>query len=156
MAVAWRLTRDARAASEIAHEAFVRLQGALPTFRHDAALGTWLYRIVVNLCHDHARDSERAQATLTIDTVRDLASPDPRPDAKVEAAERSRIIDRVVQTLPPAMREAVVLRYAGGLAYNEIADAQGCAPGTVASRIHRALQLIGILLEEQGITEGSL
>ncbi len=155
-AVAWRLTRDSSVAREITQTAFVRLQSALATLRHDSSLGTWLYRVVVNLCHDHAREHARERSTLSLDEVTNMASTDVRPDAEVEAAERARIIDSVLQALPGSLRETVVLRYVGGLAYDEIAAAQGCAPGTVASRIHRALRAIGLLLEAQGFKEGSL
>lgn len=154
-AVAWRLTRDPRQAAEVAHDAFVRMHAALATFREDAAVSTWLYRIVVNLCHDRARRIARDRS-VSLDEVSSMPSPVDQPDATTEAAERARLLDSMVQALPAAMREAVVLRYAGGLAYDEIATTLGCAPGTVASRIHRALRVIGLMLETRGIREDSL
>jgi RNA polymerase sigma-70 factor (ECF subfamily) len=154
-AVAWRLTRDPRLADEVAQDAFVRMHTALPSFREDAAIATWLYRIVVNLCHDHARRVARDRS-IPIDEAPPLPSHDDLPDASAEAAERTRVIDSLVQSLPAPMREAVVLRYAGGLAYDEIAATLGCPPGTVASRIHRALRVIGLMLETRGIREDSL
>jgi len=154
-AVAWRLTRDPRAAAEVAHEAFVRMHRSLPDFRHDAALSTWLYRIVVNLCHDLERRAARDR-TLPIEEAHAMPSPRDTPDVASEAAERAHVVDTMVQSLPAPMRDAVVLRYAGDLAYDEIAAALGIAPGTVASRIHRALRIIGLMLETRGIREDSL
>lgn len=115
--MAWRLTRDAQAAREIAH----------------------------------ARDRSTALEDAVV-----MPSADPTPDVDAEAAERTRIIDGVIQALPMALRETVVLRYAGGLSYHEIAETLGCAPGTVASRINRALRVIALMLETRGIREGSL
>jgi RNA polymerase sigma-70 factor (ECF subfamily) len=154
-AVAWRLTRDPRQAAELAQEAFVRMHRALPEFRHHAALSTWLYRIVVNLCHDRARRTAHDRS-VSLDDLTAMPSPDDTPDLTTEASERARVLDSLVQSLPAPMREAVVLRYAGGLAYDEIAATLGCAPGTVASRIHRALRVIGLMLETRGIREDSL
>lgn len=139
----------------MAHDAFVRMHAALSTFREDAAVSTWLYRIVVNLCHDRARRVARDRS-VPLDEVTSMPSNANQPDEATEAAERARVLDTMVQSLPVAMREAVVLRYAGGLAYDEIAATLGCAPGTVASRIHRALKVIGLMLETRGIREDSL
>jgi RNA polymerase sigma-70 factor (ECF subfamily) len=131
------------------------MHSALSTFREDATVSTWLYRIVVNLCHDRARREARDR-TIPIDEARSMPSLQDQPDATAEAAERARVLDSMVQSLPAPMREAVVLRYAGGLGYDEIAATLGCPPGTVASRIHRALRVIGLMLETRGIREGSL
>lgn len=154
-AVAWRLTRDASAAHELTHDVFVRMHRSLATFRRDATLATWLYRMVVNVCHDHERRIVRDRS-IPLEMAHALPSPADTPDITTEAAERARVIDRMVQSLPETMRDAVVLRYAGGLAYDEIAATLGIAPGTVASRIHRALRIIGLTLESQGIREDSL
>lgn len=155
-AVAWRLTRDAAVAAEITNEAFVRLHQALPTLRGTARVSTWLYRTVINLCHDRRRAERHAAVTVPIEEMPNVAAEDPRPDAMTEAVERSRLVDAAVQALPAPMRETVILRYVRGLDYEEIAAVQDCPVGTVASRIHRALRLLGTLLAQQGIREGSL
>lgn len=155
-AVAWRLTRDPAAAEEIVHEAFIRFHRALPAFREDASIATWLYRTIVNLCHDHARSAAMRRDTVPFEEVSALPARDPAPDTAAEAAERARCVDAAVAALPAAMRDVVVLRYVRGLGYDEIAEILRCPPGTVASRIHRALRAIGSLLATQGIREGSL
>ncbi|HEY7545686.1 MAG TPA: sigma-70 family RNA polymerase sigma factor, partial [Blastocatellia bacterium] len=53
--------------------------------------------------------------------------------------EVSRILQQAVQDLPPRLRAVVVLKYVEGLSYDEIAQVLECAPGTVASRLSRAL-----------------
>lgn len=155
-AVAWRLTRDPAAAAEIAHEAFVRLHRALPDMREQSSIATWLYRTIINLSHDRDRLSQVARATVPLEEAATMPDPAPGPDAAAEAAERSRCVDAAVAALPEPMREVVVLRYVRGLGYDEIADILRCPPGTVASRIHRGLRAIGMVLATQGIREGSL
>lgn len=155
-AVARRLTRDPVTADELAHEAFVRFHRSLDLFRQEAGVATWLYRTVVNLCHDHARAQAREQQHLSLDAERSLPSSAPSPDQAAEQAERTRLLDAAIQSLGEPMREVVLLRYIGGLGYDEIAEVVGCPPGTVASRIHRALQALHTLLAAQGIREDSL
>lgn len=53
--------------------------------------------------------------------------------------ERETIVRRALMQLPLKMREVVVLKYVEGLSYEEMSEALGCAPGTVASRLNRAL-----------------
>ena len=155
-AVAWRLTRDATVAEELAHESFVRLHASMALFRQQAALSTWLYRTVVNLCHDHARTAGRSRAMVSLDDDALPTSEALAPDLSAEASERTRLLDAAVHSLAPPMRDAVVLRFVSGLGYDEIAEVLGCPPGTVASRIHRALRLVGAMLAAQGIQEDSL
>jgi RNA polymerase sigma-70 factor (ECF subfamily) len=156
-AVAWRLTRDPTSADEIVQDAFVRLHRALPEFRQDSRIATWLYRTIVNLSHDRARASARRLNTLSLEeAAADMPTTEAGPDTEAEAAERTRVVDVAVAALPAPMRDVVVLRYVRGLGYDEFAEVLGCPPGTVASRIHRALRAIGALLATQGIREGSL
>jgi RNA polymerase sigma-70 factor (ECF subfamily) len=155
-AVAWRLTRDPATADEVVQDAFVRLHRALPDFRQDSSIATWLYRTIVNLCHDRSRAHARGLGTLSLEEVAEVPAADPAPDAAAEAAERARRVDLAVAALPAPMRDVVVLRYVRGLGYDDIAEVLGCPAGTVASRIHRALRAVGILLATQGIREGSL
>ncbi|MBX3174568.1 MAG: sigma-70 family RNA polymerase sigma factor [Gemmatimonadaceae bacterium] len=155
-AVAWRLTRDPAAAAEIAHEAFARLHRALATWRGDARVATWLYRTVLNLCHDRKRAAGRERALVSLEELDEMPAPDAGPDEAAEAADRAQRVGLAVQALPASMRETVILRYVRGLDYEQIAATLECSAGTVASRLHRALRLLGAVLAEQGINEGSL
>lgn len=155
-AVAWRLTQDPVAAAEIAQEAFVRLHRALPTMRGSARVSTWLYRAVINLCHDRRRSLGREPTLISIEEARDVASHAESPEDVLASDERRRRVDAAVQALPVAMREPVILRYVRGMNYDEIAEVLDCPAGTVASRIHRALRLLGTMLAQLEMTEGSL
>ncbi len=74
----------------------------------------------------------------------------------MEAREQQETLARALAELSPALREVVVLRYAAGLDYREIAEALAVPQGSVGSRLHRALQQLGSLLEAQGLNAESL
>jgi RNA polymerase sigma-70 factor (ECF subfamily) len=76
----------------------------------------------------------------------------PGPLEAMVAGERAKRLEALVSELPVEMREIIVLRFAGGLSYDEIASALGCPPGSVASRLHRGLRRLGARLEAQGLT----
>jgi RNA polymerase sigma-70 factor (ECF subfamily) len=68
--------------------------------------------------------------------------------------EMSSNVKSAVERLAPDLRMVVVLRYTEGLSYDQIAEAMGCSPGTVASRLNRAHKLLekrlSHLVREQG------
>ena len=126
------LKGDAAAAQDVTQEVFVKAFRAARSFRQDARLSTWLYRIVANACLDELR--RRRRVVLFGDVPAHIhptiAPREPtEPDTDLEAA-----LDR----LSPKLRMAVLLRYFDDLTYDEIAEALGVTPGTVASRLNRA------------------
>jgi RNA polymerase sigma-70 factor, ECF subfamily len=77
------------------------------------------------------------EAILGSDDEFDAARP---PDLEHADRERREIIHQAMMELSPKLRAVVALKYLEGLSYEEIAEALECAPGTVASRLSRALQ----------------
>jgi RNA polymerase sigma-70 factor (ECF subfamily) len=153
--IARHLVGEPATAEDIAQDAFVRLQGALPGFRGESALRTWLYRVTLNLCRDHMRRQSRRRGDITLDDLHDSpklalgAGADPRVDAhRAVDAERARhTIRAAIDRLPEEQREAVVLRYVEELSYAEIARLTHTPQGTIASRVFRALERLGRELE---------
>lgn len=154
-AYAYRMTGDAAAAEEITHDVFLSLLRSSDSLRHDSRLSTWLYRVVVNRCRDWLRRETRELAPPVAGTDT-YADPSPGPEAAVQNEQASRHLAAAVGKLPAEYREAITLRFAAGLQYHEIAAVLGCPPGSVASRIHRALERLGAILSEQGLTRESL
>ena len=119
---------------------FLKIYRGLPGFRHESALSTWIYRIAVNECHNQLqRRGARhvpLEAILGSDEEFDQAA---LPDAEQLERERGQILRDAVMDLSPKLRSVVVLKYVQGLGYDEIAKVLECAPGTVASRLNRAL-----------------
>jgi RNA polymerase sigma-70 factor (ECF subfamily) len=126
------LKGDDAAAQDVTQEVFVKVFRAAPSFRQDARLSTWLYRIVANACMDELR---RRRRLVLYGDVPSRIHPAVAPSEPVELdADVSAALGR----LSPKVRIAVLLRYFDDLTYDEIADALGVTHGTVASRLNRA------------------
>src|ERR1044072_6746848 len=119
---------------------FIKIYKGLPGFRFEDALATWIYRITLNECmNQHQRRGAQYvpfQAILGSDIEFDRAA---LPDLQHSNNERREIVRQAVMELSPKLRSVVALKYLEGLSYEEIAATLECAPGTVASRLNRAL-----------------
>jgi RNA polymerase sigma-70 factor (ECF subfamily) len=122
------------------------------SFRGEAAVTTWLHRVVVNACLDRLRAAKIRRFDALPDDVDDrgtvvaTAALDDRPDEAAEAAERRRRVLDALATLPPEQRAALVLVDMEGYPVAEVAEMLGCAEGTVKSRCSRGrTRLAGLL-----------
>ncbi len=127
-------------AEDVLQIVFLKIYRGLPAFRYEASLSTWIYRIAVNECQNQLqrRGAKHVplDAILGSDEEFDTAQ---LPDTEHLERERRQILRDAVMDLPPKLRGVVVLKYVEGLSYDEIARVLECAPGTVASRLNRAL-----------------
>ena len=124
------------------------------SFRGEAAVTTWLHRVVVNACLDRIRASRIRRLDALPDDVEDrgtlvaTAVPDDRPDVAAEDAERRRRVLAALATLPADQRAALVLVDMEGYPVAEVAEMLGCAEGTVKSRCSRGrTRLAGLLAD---------
>ena len=127
-------------AEDVLQTIFLKIYRGLPGFRYEAALSTWIYRIAVNECQNQIQ--RRGARHVPLDAIlgsEDEFDPHDLPDARHLERERDQILRDAVMDLSPKLRSVVVLKYVEGLAYDEIARVLDCAPGTVASRLNRAL-----------------
>lgn len=130
LGLAYRILGNRADALDASQEVFVAVFRKAASFRHQSAFTTWLYRLTVNACNDHARRRSRlpqpAEA-VDVDSSDDIGRADDRL-----------VIAGALARLPLEQRTAVVMRDLLGLSYEEIAEATGSAVGTVKSRISRA------------------
>jgi len=148
---ALRLTASRTDAEDVTQEAFLRAYralGAYPPERiRELRLREWLWTIAVNLCRNRARARQRRpEESLSGETP--LADPAPGPEAQALASAGSEALAAQIARLPWAQRSAVVLRHVTGLSYADIAAALGRPVGTVKADVHRGLQQLRTLLEE--------
>ena len=127
--LAFRLLGDSGRMDDVLQEAYARAFRALPRFRGDSSLETWLYRIVYNACIDDLR-RHREHETLEEWEERLVATPT-EPEERLDLAA-------ALASLPPELRAVVLLIDAEGLSYAEAADVLGVPAGTIASRLNRA------------------
>ncbi len=140
-------------AEDAAQEVFLKAYQALPRFRPDASLYTWLYRIAVNTCIDRKKipileslfgRSKEGEEVL----LHDRASEDPSPEALYESRQIDRAFHAGLRTLSPKLRAIIILKEIEELSYEEIAEALEISMGTVKSRIARAREVLKIFLQD--------
>lgn len=124
---------DSREAAEDAtQDALIRAWRDLPTLRDPDRFQAWMYRLLVNACHDHRRRDAAYRRALG-EAPRSVVG-DPAEPIAQQAAIRAGLAK-----LTPEHRAVLVLRYYGDLTQDEIAEALSLPTGTVKSRLHRAL-----------------
>ncbi len=145
-AVLWRLCGGHAARAEDAlQEAFLQAWRALPGFRFDSSLGTWLHRLGVNAALMELRANAARDAGDSGEEGWDLL-------AAVSAVDRcagtSLDLERALETLPPRARAVLVLHDIEGWKHQEIADQLQMAVGSSKAQLHRARGLLRARLGE--------
>ena len=156
-AYVYRMVGDYDAALDLTQEVFIKVYNSLARYRSEFKFSTWIYKIAHNAAIDHLRrHSVRDQALTTgIDGERREVLIESRrltPEQESERKERRSEIESVVQLLPAAYRELIVLRHSQDLSYDEIADVTGLPLGTVKNRLFRAREAMRDHLLQRGIS----
>jgi len=138
-----RMTQNQAEAEDLTQETFVRAHRSLSTFRGEASLSTWLYRIATNVSLDHfrrrtTRQNRTALPPEKIEFYEDRDSVPSSPEQLAACSEMSACVQEFVQYLPPDYRTVLVLKDLQGLKNHEIAEVLGCSLATVKIRLHRA------------------
>ena len=147
---AYRLLGCAEDAEDATQEVFIQVYGALPRARLDVPLRPWIYRIARNRCLD-ALKCKRAVVFSALGAddeaeTLDVPDADPLPDQLAERADLQRLLGAAIAALAPAYREVVALRYAGDLAFGEIALVLGMPENSVKTRFQRAKGILRVAL----------
>jgi RNA polymerase sigma-70 factor (ECF subfamily) len=143
-AVAVRTTGDRELASDCVQEAFISAFRRARSYRGDAAVTTWLHRIVVNACLDRLR-RERSRPRRAGDLA-ELDLPDTHD--RQSSAETGLDVRAALAELPEAQRLALVLVDMHGLSVAEAAEVLQVAEGTVKSRCFRGREALARVLRE--------
>jgi RNA polymerase sigma-70 factor (ECF subfamily) len=138
--IAYKFVGKHDQAEDLTQDVFLKLFKSLDTFDRRANFQTWLISVSRNLCIDHYRSVRKERET--IDRAVDPgqltpASSDAGPHAVLEQQDRVVLLREAMQSLPDALRTAVLLRDIQELTYQEIADRLALPEGTVKSRINR-------------------
>ena len=160
-AVALRTTGNREDAADALQEAMIAAFRRADNFRGDAAVSTWLHRIVVNASLDRIRRrTVRAAVALEDDGMRDRpASPTDEPETRALAGDLRRRVQAALALLPPEQRAALVLVDMEGYPVQEAAAVLEVPAGTVKSRCargrRRLAELLGELLVERPDDDGT-
>ena len=118
---------------------------ALPRFRGESSLTTWLHRIAVNaLLERRRRDRRRTARVSLVEDDDDGVEHAPSAGGFVAPVDVATAIDleRAIAALPPGVRRAFVLHEVEGYTHEEVAGMTGLATGTLRAQLHRARQLL--------------
>jgi len=131
-------------AEEATQDVFVRAWEKLSSFRGEAAFGTWLHRLAVNLLLSQRSKlgRERARLEPTDDVLEHRAGRSPRPELSMD-------LETAIGRLPEGARQIFVLHDVEGYKHEEIGGLLGIAVGTSKAQLHRARMLLRSHLEPQ-------
>ncbi|MFN2389971.1 MAG: RNA polymerase sigma factor [Actinomycetota bacterium] len=147
---AYLVTRDTGEAEDAAQEGFVKAYYALARFRRASPFKPWLLAIVANEAKNRVRSaSRRGGLALRLEQNRAPGDAAPSPEGAALLGERQRMLLAALETLSERDRLVIAYRYFFDLSEAEMADALGCAPGTVKSRAARALDRLRAVLGDQ-------
>jgi len=137
--LAYRMTRNAEDAQDLAQEAFVQAYRSLGSFRGLSRFSTWLYRIAMNLCLNHLKSTARQDPSEVDGNLADQ-----RADslATLLAGERDRALAEGIEALPPQQKATLTLRVHQGLSHKEIAGILDCSEGTAKANYFHAVRAL--------------
>ena len=147
LALCLRLTRDRGLAEDALQETFLDVYRGLPTFRGDARLSTWIYRIALRTAL-----RLRARRPEVAADREPAAAHDPR--AALDARDRCRRVEDALAALPAEQRTVVCLFAVDGLGHAEIAEILGVPEGTVKSRLFRGRRILQRKLANYAVEMG--
>ena len=156
-----RLTGTGGQVEDLAQEVFLRLYRALPEFRGDSAVSTYLYRIVVNVAQDEwkrrrkergvmasapAMDDENDAGWIESFAGDELTEHARNPEQRMEDAEMQAAVESALRELPEMERAVLVLYHQEEVSYEGISAALGLPINTVRTHLHRGRKRLGEML----------
>ncbi len=154
------MVRNPADAEDISQEVFLKIFRSFQTFKRDAKLNSWIYRITYNACIDHLRKKsltpEAVEDRILDSSIRDggdwserAAPPDPARTAEQSLLEAQ--IELALQKVSIQERTVFLLRHYNDMMLRDIAEAMGISLGSVKSYLFRCLQKLQKELAAKGI-----
>jgi RNA polymerase sigma-70 factor (ECF subfamily) len=152
---AYKFLRNAESAEDLTQEVFIEVFESIHTFRGDAQLSTWIYRIAVTKCLNRLKSLKRKKRFAELvslfggeETGERLASSESiAPDRELENKERANILRWALERLPENQRVAFTLSKYDEMSYEHIAAIMNTSISSVESLIHRAKTNLKTMLE---------
>ena len=138
-------------ADEAAQQALVRAWRARSQFRGDAALRTWLIRIVLNV--GKSMIAAKTQQPQPVDEIAELRDPSEDAEQGVSREQARESVRRAVVALPPRQREVVLLKVFSEMTYKEVAEALQLSEGSVKAHLHQAVSNLRRSMRPQEVRE---
>lgn len=146
-----RMLRNPAEAEDLTQQAFLQAFRKIGTFRGEAGLGTWLYRVTANMVLMHLR---RKKPTESLAEPWDPSATNDGDSRELGAADPSMLgaidrlnLKRAIRKLPSGYRRFLLLHDVIGYQHNEIASLLGCSTGCSKSQLHKARKRMRQLLQ---------
>jgi RNA polymerase sigma-70 factor (ECF subfamily) len=147
----YRMLGDSMAAEDAAQEVFIRAYFKLDTYDEARKFSTWLYAIASHYCLDQVK-----RRRLTLISWEELAGwqqpyaqPGAQPERTLLAKETEQEVSRLIESLRPAYRMPVILKYWDGMSCEEIAQTLDTTVSAVKSKLFRARKMMARVAAQQ-------
>mgnify|MGYP003291620591 CR=1 FL=1 len=126
---------------DLLQDIFIKIWAALPSFRGEAQLFTWIWRIATNESLNFLKSRKKA-ATVSMDETPESASRIPDEDARLDGDEAQRLLSVAVSKLPPVQRAVFSMRYYDEMKYEDISEVLGSSVSSLKASYHFAYEKV--------------
>lgn len=151
---AFNFVQNEEDAEDVAQEVFVQVYNSIHSFKGDAKLSTWLYKITVSKSLDMLRRKKRKKRQGVIkslfgnsDETENISSDIAHPGISIDQKEHATALYNALNRLPDNQKTAFTLNKIEGLNYQEVSDIMNTSTSAVESLIHRAKSGLKKILE---------
>lgn len=141
-------------AEDLAQETFIKYYRALPKFRQEASIKTYLYRIAVNVCHDYLASWKYKRVTISNAFQKLLRTEKTTEQIVIQQSEDEALIE-AIEKLAPKYKDVLVLYHYIEMSLDEVSETLKLPLNTVKTRLRRARQKLAVSLQEGEAFDGS-
>jgi len=142
--IAYNILGNVPDAEDAVQEAFLKVHRSFQDFRGDASLSTWLYRILVNACHDIGRQRKRRREDPGVDVEAADEPVSPATDHPLRVT-----LEKAVSRLAPRHRDVFLLFEVEGFKHREIAEILDIAEGTSKATLFEAKRELQLFIRQE-------
>ena len=143
-----RFTMSHEDADDLLQDIYIKVWNALPSFRGEAHLFTWLYRIATNEALNYIRKN-RFKAALQRESLETIMNNSIDDDPHFDGNELQRELYKAINSLPPKQKAVFNMRYFDELPYDQIAEITGTSEGALKASYHHAYNKVKAELEKK-------
>lgn len=148
--LAYTYVKDSETAKDIVQTVFIKCYTHLKTFKGEAKLKTWLYRITINKCKDYVKSAYSRRFILFKKDINVKSDTMPSPEEEIIYQSMQAELKNIILSLPLKYAEVILLYYYEELDINEIADILQISKNTAKTRLRRGRKnLLPFLKKEE-------
>ena len=134
--------RNWQTAEDLAQETFLKFYEALPKYRAEASVKTYIFRVAVNCCHNYLGSWKYKKVHIS-NMFQQLLTSHSTPEQQLLAQSDNEQLVRAIEALPTKYKDVIVLFHFAQLSLQDCAYALKLPVNTVKTRLRRARQLLG-------------